>query len=84
MGLRATLGRWVLGALLAIGAVVLLLKPGGISKLLALVLAGGAVAMFARRSRGDAAIISVVLLGVAAFFLFAFITGNSEWITDRY
>ena len=84
MGLRATIGRWVLGTLLAVGAVALLLKPGGISKLLALVLAGGAVAMFARRSRSDAAIISVVLLGVAAFFLFAFVTGNSEWITDRY
>ncbi len=84
MGLRATIGRWVLGGLLAVGAVALLLKPGGISKLLALVLAGGAVAMFARRSRSDAAIISVVLLAVAAFFLFAFVTGNSEWITDRY
>lgn len=84
MGLRALIGRWVLGALLAVGAVALLLKPGGISKVLALVLAGGAVAMFARRSRSDAAIISVVLLAVAAFFLFAFLTGNSEWITDRY
>lgn len=84
MTLRATAARWALGSVLAVGAVVLLLKPGGLSKLLALLLAGGAVAMFARRSRSDAAIISVVLLGVAAFFLFAFVSGNSDWITERY
>lgn len=84
MTLRATAARWALGSVLAVGAVALLLKPGGLSKLLALVLAGAAVATFARRSRTDAGIISVVLLAVAAFFLVAFFSGNSEWITDRY
>lgn len=84
MSLRATAGRWVLGAILAIGAVALFLKPGGLSKLLALVLAGAAVATFARRSKSDAAIIAVVLLAFAAFFLFAFLSGNSHWITERY
>lgn len=84
MTLRATAARWALGSILAVGAIVLLIKPGGLSKLLALVLAGAAVATFARRSRSDAAIISVVLLAVAGFFLVAFFTGNSEWITERY
>lgn len=84
MTLRATAARWALGTVLAVGAIVLLLKPGGVSKLLALVLAGAAVATFARRSRTDATIITVVLLAIAAFFLFAFVTGNSEWITERY
>lgn len=84
MTLRATAARWALGTILGVGAVVLLLKPGGMSKVLALVLAGAAVAVFARRSRSDAAIISVVLLAVAGFFLFAFFSGNSEWITERY
>lgn len=84
MTLRATAARWALGSVLALGAIVLLLKPGGVSKLLALVLAGAAVVTFARRSRTDAGIISVVLLAVAAFFLFAFLSGNSEWITERY
>lgn len=84
MTLRATAARWALGVVLAVGAVVLLLKPGGLSKLLALVLAGAAVAVFARRSRSDAAIISVVLLAVAGFFLLAFFSGNSDWITERY
>ena len=84
MTVRATAARWGLGALLAVGAIILLIKPGGLSKLLALVLAGGAVATFARRSRSDAAIIVGVLLAIAAFFLFAFITGNSSWILDRY
>lgn len=84
MTLRATVARWSLGTVLAFGAIVLLLKPGGVSKLLALVLAGAAVATFARRSRSDAGIISVVLLAIAAFFLFAFLSGNSEWITERY
>ena len=84
MTLRATAARWALGSVLAVGAVVLLLKPGGLSKLLALVLAGAAVMVFARRSRSDAAIISVVLLCVAGFFLFAFFSGNSDWITERY
>ncbi len=84
MSLRATAGRWALATVLAVGAIALLLKPGGLSKLLALLLAGAAVAVFARRSRSDAAIISVVLLCVAAFFLFAFISGNSDWITERY
>lgn len=84
MTLRATAARWALGAVLAVGSIVLLLKPGGLSKLLALVLAGAAVAVFARRSRSDAAIISVVLLSVAGFFLVAFFSGNSDWITERY
>lgn len=84
MTLRATAARWALGAVLGVGAVVLLLKPGGLSKLLALVLAGAAIAVFARRSRSDAAIVSVVLLAVAGFFLLAFLSGNSDWITERY
>lgn len=84
MTLRTTIARWALGAVLGVGAVALMLKPGGLSKLLALVLAGAAVAVFARRSRSDAAIIAVVLLAVAGFFLFAFLSGNSEWITERY
>lgn len=84
MTLRATAARWALGSVLAVGAIALLLKPGGLSKILALVLAGAAVATFARRSRTDAGIISVVLLCVAAFFLLAFISGNSHWITERY
>ena len=84
MTLRATAARWALGAVLGVGAVVLLLKPGGLSKLLALVLAGAAIAVFARRSRSDASIVSVVLLAVAGFFLLAFLSGNSDWITERY
>ncbi|WP_435202614.1 hypothetical protein [Janibacter sp. GS2] len=84
MTVRATFARWALGGVLAVGALVLLLKPGGVSKLLALVLAGAAVAVFTRRARSDATIISVVLLAVAGFFLVAFVTGNSEWITERY
>lgn len=84
MTVRATAARWALAGVLAVGAVVLLLKPGGLSKVLALVFAGAAVAVFARRSRADAGIVSVVLLAVAAFFLFAFLTGNSAWITERY
>lgn len=84
MTVRATIGRWALGGLLAVGAIVLLLKPGGVSKLLALVLAGAAVAVFARRSRSDATIITVVLLAIAGFFIFAFFSGNSDWITERY
>ena len=76
--------RWALGTILAVGALVLLLKPGGVSKLLALVLAGAAVTTFARRSRSDATIVSVVLLVVAGVYLGAFLTGNSHWITDRY
>ena len=84
MTLRATIGRWALGAVLAVGAIALLLKPGGLSKLLALVLAGAAVATFARRSRTDAGIVAVVLLAFAGFFLVAVLSGNSEWITDRY
>lgn len=84
MTVRATAARWALGSVLAVGAVVLLLKPGGLSKLLALVLAAAAAATFARRSRSDAGIVSVVLLAVAGFFLFAFLSGNSHWITERY
>lgn len=84
MSVRATAARWALGTILAVGALVLLLKPGGVSKLLALVLAGAAVTTFARRSRSDATIVSVVLLVVAGVYLGAFLTGNSHWITDRY
>lgn len=84
MTVRATAARWALGSLLAVGALVLLLKPGGVSKLLALVLAAAAVTTFARRSRSDATIVTVVLLVVAGVYLLAFLTGNSHWITDRY
>ncbi|GAA8845535.1 hypothetical protein DUHN55_16680 [Helicobacter pylori] len=84
MSVRATAARWALGALLVVGALVLLLKPGGLSKLLALVLAGAAVAIFTRRSRSDATVVTVVLLVVAAVYVGAFLSGNSHWITDRY
>lgn len=84
MSVRATAARWALGALLVVGALVLLLKPGGLSKLLALVLAGAAVAVFTRRSRSDATVATVVLLLVAAVYVGAFLSGNSHWITDRY
>lgn len=84
MSVRATAARWALGALLVVGALVLLLKPGGLSKLLALVLAGAAVAVFTRRSRSDATVVTVVLLLVAAVYVGAFLSGNSHWITDRY
>ncbi|UUZ45403.1 hypothetical protein LP422_04350 [Janibacter limosus] len=84
MSVRATAARWTLGAVPAVGALVLLLKPGGVSKLLALVLAAAAVTTFARRSRSDATIVTVVLLVVAAVYLGAFLSGNSHWITDRY
>lgn len=84
MSVRATAARWALGALLVVGALVLLLKPGGLSKLLALVLAGAAVGIFTRRSRSDATVVTVVLLVVAAVYVGAFLSGNSHWITDRY
>lgn len=84
MSVRATAARWALGALLVVGALVLVLKPGGLSKLLALVLAGAAVAIFTRRSRSDATVVTVVLLVVAAVYVGAFLSGNSHWITDRY
>lgn len=81
---RATLARWALAALLAVGALSLLLKPGAFGKLLGLVLAAGAVALFVRKDRSSATIIVVLLLLVAAFFAAALLTGNSHWITDRY
>ena len=84
MTVRATAARWALGLLLALGAIVLLLKPGGLSKVLALILGGGAAVAFVRRSGSDAAIVAGVLLAIAGFFLLAFLTGNSSWITDRY
>lgn len=84
MSVRATAARWGLGVVLAVGALVLILKPGGITKLLGLVLAGAAVMVFTRRSRSDATIVTVVLLLCAGFYLVAFLTGNSHWITDRY
>ncbi len=77
MSVRATAARWGLGA-------VLLVKPGGVSKLLGLALAGAAVVTFTRRSRSDATIVTVVLLLVAAVYVAAFVSGNSHWITDRY
>ena len=49
-----------------------------------IVLAAAAVTTFARRSRSDATIVTVVLLLVAGFYLVAFLSGNSSWITDRY
>lgn len=84
MTVRATAARWALGTVLAVGALVMLLKPGGVTKLLALVLAAGAVVIFTRRSRSDATVVTVVLLVVAGVYLAAFLSGNSEWITDRY
>ena len=84
MSVRATAARWALAAVLALGAVVMLVKPGGVSKLLALVLVGAAVVTFTRRSRSDATIVSVVLLLFAGVYLTAFLSGNSSWITDRY
>ncbi|MCW4602324.1 hypothetical protein ON003_12435 [Janibacter hoylei] len=84
MSVRATAARWALGSLLAVGALVLLLKPGGVTKLLGLVLAVAAVTTFTRRSRSDATIVTVLLLVVAGAYLLAFLTGNSHWITDRY
>lgn len=84
MTARALAGRWALGALMAVGALVLLVKPGGIAKLLAVVLAGGAAAMFVRRNRGDATVVAVLLLLIAGFYLVMSLTGNAGWITDRY
>lgn len=84
MTARASLARWALGIVLAVGAVVLLLKPGGISKLLGLALAAAAVSALARRDRSSATILAIALGLIAAFFLLAFLTGNSAWITDRY
>lgn len=84
MTVRTTAARWALGTVLAVGALVMLLKPGGVTKLLALVLAAGAVVIFTRRSRSDATVVTVVLLVVAGVYLAAFLSGNSEWITDRY
>ena len=55
MSVRATAARWALGSLLAVGALVLLLKPGGVTKLLGLVLAVAAVTTFTRRSRSASA-----------------------------
>ncbi len=83
--MRARINHWALGTVMAIGAVVLLLKPGGIiTKAIALVLAGGAVAVFARRNRTDSTVIVVVLIAIAAFFAIALLTGNTHWVTDRY
>lgn len=84
MTVRATAARWALGAVLVVGALVLLVKPGGVSKLLGLALAAAAVVTFTRRSRSDATIVTVVLLLVAAVYVGAFVSGNSHWITDRY
>lgn len=84
MGARATLARWALGALLAVGALVLLVKPGGVSKLLGVALGAAAVTTFVRKDRSSATIVAVVLMAIAAFFLIALVTGNSAWITDRY
>lgn len=81
---RELVGRWALGVLMGLGALTLLLRPGVISKLIALVLAGGAVAMFARRNRGDATVVAVVLLLVGGAYLALAVTGNSHLITDRY
>ena len=84
MGARATLARWALGTVHALGALVLLLKPGGASKVLGLALGAAAVTTFVRKDRSSATIVAVVLLAIALFFLLAFLTGNSAWITDRY
>ncbi|GAB3108546.1 hypothetical protein GCM10027055_05680 [Janibacter alkaliphilus] len=81
---RATLARWATGALLAVGALALLVRPGVLAKVLALVLAAASVAVFVRKDRSSATIVAVLLLGIAAFFLAALVTGNSHWITDRY
>lgn len=84
MSVRASVARWALGAVLAVGALVLLLKPGGISKLLGLALGVAAVSVLVRRDRSSATILAVALGLIAAFFVLAFLTGNSAWITDRY
>lgn len=84
MRARATLARWGLGTILAIGAVVLLVKPGGVSKLLGVTLAAAAVTTFVRKDRSSATIVAVVLLAIGAFFLIALLTGNSQWFMDRY
>lgn len=84
MSVRATAARWGLGTVMAVGALVMLMKPGGVTKLLGLVLAGAAVVIFTRRSRSDATIVTIVLLIVAGVYLTAFLSGNSHWITDRY
>lgn len=84
MTARALAARWALGAIMAVGALVLLVKPGGLSKVLALVLAGGAIAMFVRRNRGDATVVAVLLLAIAGFYLVLSLTGHADWITDRY
>lgn len=70
---------------MALGAVVLLAKPGGIiTKGIALVLAAGAVATFTRRNRSDSTVIVAVLIAIAAFFAIALLTGHAHWVTDRY
>lgn len=84
MSVRASAARWALGAVLAVGALVLLLKPGGVSKLLGLALGVTAVSVLVRRDRSSATILAVALGLIAAFFVLAFLTGNSAWITDRY
>ena len=65
-------------------SLVLLVKPGGVSKLLGVALGAAAVTTFVRKDRSSATIVAVVLLAIAAFFLVALVTGNSHWLTDRY
>ena len=65
-------------------SLVLLVKPGGVSKLLGIALGAAAVTTFVRKDRSSATIVAVVLLAIAAFFLVALVTGNSHWFTDRY
>lgn len=84
MPMRALIGRWMLGAALAVGALTMLIRPGGLSKIVALVFAGGAVLLFARRNPGDTTIVAVVLLVVAAGFLGLVLTGNDHLILERY
>lgn len=81
---RSTVSRWALGAVLAIGALALLLKPGAGGKVLGLVLAAAAVTTFVRRDRSSATIVVVVLVAVAGFFLVAALTGNADWVVERY
>ncbi|GAA3609745.1 hypothetical protein GCM10022199_11860 [Marihabitans asiaticum] len=84
MTARATVGRWLLAGVLAVGAVALLVKPGGASKVLGLAMAAVAVTMLVRKDRTSATVLAVVLLGAAVAFLALFLTGNAQMIVDWY
>ena len=56
----------------------------GLGLLLGLALGVAAVSVLVRRDRSSATILAVALGLIAAFFVLAFLTGNSAWITERY